>query len=148
MSDWLAIAMLLSGGLFAGGGLSLAWERLPAWKAVDPLEFRAAFAHTLQRADRLQPALAAVGLISTIGFAISADGGARTLAGLAAAGFGLILVGSGAWLVPLQRRLVARGPEEPQIDTEKLRRQWFQGHRIRATIALLSFTLSAVAVVS
>lgn len=89
-----------------------------------------------------------VGLISTIGFAISADGGARTLAGLAAAGFGLILVGSWAWLVPVQRRLGAPGPDEAQVDTEKLRRQWFRGHQIRAMVALLSFTLSVVAVVS
>jgi hypothetical protein len=148
MSEWWAIAMLLSGGLFAGGVVSIAWERLPAWNASDPFEFRAAFAYTLQRVDRLQPALAAVSLISTIGFAISADGGARTLAGLAAAGFGVILVGSGAWLVPLQRRLVAPRPEEAHVDTATLRRQWFRGHQIRATVALLSLTLSVVAVVS
>lgn len=66
MSDWWAIAMLLSGGLFAGGALSIAWERLPAWNSADPFEFRSAFAHTLQRVDRLQPALAVLGLISTI----------------------------------------------------------------------------------
>lgn len=148
MSEWWAIAMLLTGGLFAGGVVSLAWERLPAWNGADPFEFRAAFAYTLRRVDRVQPALAVVGLISTVGFAISADGGARTLAGLAAAGFGVILGGSGAWLVPLQRRLVAPGPEEPQVDAEKLRRQWFRGHQIRATVALLSFTLAVVAVVS
>jgi hypothetical protein len=145
VSDWLAIAMLLSGGLFAGGVVSLAWERLPAWNGADPFEFRAAFAHTLQRVDRVQPALAVVGLISSIGFAISADGDARTLGGLAAAGFGLILVGSGAWLVPLQRRLVAG---EGQIDTDNLRRQWFRGHQIRAAVALLSFSLAVVAAVS
>lgn len=108
--------------------------------------------HTLQRVDRVQPALAVAGLISTIGFAISADGGARALAGLAAAGsaagFNLILVGSGAWLVPLQRRLVARGPEEPHVYTEKLRRQWVRGHQIRAAFGLLTFTLSVVAVAS
>ena len=148
MSEWWAIAMLLSGGFFAGGVVSIAWERLPAWNASDPFEFGAAFAYTLRRVDRLQPALAVVGLISTIGFAISVDGGARILAGLAAAGFGVILVGSGAWLVPLQRRLVAPGPEQPHVETEKLRRQWFRGHRIRATVALLSLTLSVAAAVS
>lgn len=120
-----AIAKLLSGGLFAGV-VSLAWERLPAGNGADPFEFRAAFAYTLRRVDRVQPALAVVGLISTVGFAISADGGARTLAGLAAAGFGVILGGSGGLARP-QRRLVAPGPEEPQVDAEKPRRQWFRG---------------------
>jgi Domain of unknown function (DUF1772) len=148
MNDWWAIPMLFGGGLFAGGVVSIAWERLPAWQAADPLEFRAAFANTLRRVDRLQPALVVVTLISTIGFAISADGGARTLAGLASAGFGSVLVGSGAWLVPIQRRLVAPGSGESPADMEKLRRQWFRGHQIRAMVTLLSFTLTVVAVVS
>ena len=30
MNTWFAIPMLLSGGLFAGGVVSIAWERIPA----------------------------------------------------------------------------------------------------------------------
>jgi hypothetical protein len=96
MTDLWAISMLISGGLFAGGAASIAWERLPAWRATELPDFRVAFAETLRRVDRLQPALLVVCLVSTIGFTLDVDGVARLLGLLAAAGFVAVLVGSGA----------------------------------------------------
>jgi hypothetical protein len=93
MSQWWAVPMLLSGGLFAGGVILIAWERVPAWRTSDPVDFRTGFAHTLRRVDRLQPALLVVCVGSTIGFASSTGGGARTLAALAAGGLLVVLVG-------------------------------------------------------
>jgi hypothetical protein len=147
MSDWWAVSMLITGGLFAGGVVSIAWERIPAWRRTDLPDFRTGFAHTLRRVDRLQPALLAVCIVSTIGFAISAGGAARTLAMLAAAGFLVILVGSVAWLVPIQRRLVASGSPQSSVSVESMRAQWFRGHLIRAALALALFTLAVAAVV-
>jgi hypothetical protein len=95
MTDLWAISMLISGGLFAGGVASIAWERLPAWRATELPDFRVAFAETLRRVDRLQPALLVVCLVSTIGFALNVDGAARLLALLAAISLLAILVGSG-----------------------------------------------------
>jgi hypothetical protein len=115
---WRAVPMLLSGGLFVGGLVATAWERVPAWRASDLLDFRTGFAHTLRRMDRLQPALLVVCLGSTIGFAGSAGGAAHTLAGLAAGGLLVVLVGSVALLVPIQRRLVASGPPSPSPPCE------------------------------
>jgi hypothetical protein len=80
MSQWWAVPMLLSGGLFAGGVSSIAWERIPAWRPTDLSQFRTGFAHTLRRVDRLQPALLVVCVGSTIGFASSVGGTARALA--------------------------------------------------------------------
>lgn len=94
MSEWWSIPMLVSGGLFAGGVLLIAWERVPAWRETDLLEFRSAFAHTLRRVDRLQPMLVVICLISTLGVAISAGGAVRIVAVLAAAGFVIVLAGS------------------------------------------------------
>jgi hypothetical protein len=71
MSQWWAIPMLLSGGLFVGGVALIAWERVPAWRVADVVDFRTGFAHTLRRVDRLQPALLVVCLSSTIAFASS-----------------------------------------------------------------------------
>src|SRR5262245_63382231 len=116
MSQWWAVPMLLSGGLSVGGVVSIAWERVPAWRASDLLDFRTGFARTLRRVDRLQPALLVGCLGSTIGFASSADGAARALAGLAAAGFLFVLVGSVVLLVPIQRRLVALGSAPPPAE--------------------------------
>jgi hypothetical protein len=42
MKDAWAISMLISGGLFAGGVLSIAWERLPAWRRAELPNFRIA----------------------------------------------------------------------------------------------------------
>jgi hypothetical protein len=99
-SAWWAIPMLICGGLFAGGVVFIAWERIPAWRSAELPDFRTAFAHTLRRADRLQPALVVVSLFSTLGFAVTASGAARVFVLLAAAGFLVVLLGSAAWLVP------------------------------------------------
>jgi hypothetical protein len=109
MSQWWAVPMVLSGGLFAGGVAWIAWERVPAWRASDLLDFPTGFTHTLRRVDRLQPALLVVCLGSSIGFAASAGGAARALAALAAGGLLVVLVGSVARLVPVQRRLPSPG---------------------------------------
>ena len=148
MNEWWAISMLISGGLFAGGVLSIAWERLPVWRESDLLDFRTAFAHTLRRVDRLQPALLVVCLVSTAGFAVSAGGQARTPALAAAAGLAVVLVGSVAWLVPIQRRLVASETGQPVPEYERLRTQWLRGHVLRTAVALASLILVVVAAVS
>jgi hypothetical protein len=147
MSHWWAIPMLLSGGLFVGGLVAIAWERIPAWRTSNLADFRIGFAHTLRRVDRLQPALLVVCLGSAIGFASSAGGAARTLAGLAAGGFLVVLVGSLAVLVPIQRRLVASGPAPPPPAAEVLRARWVGGHLVRTALALACFTLVVAATV-
>lgn len=144
MSRGWAVLMLLSGGLFAGSVVSIAWDRIPAWRQTDLPEFQTAFAHTLRRVDRLQPALLGISLASTIGFAATASGTARALALLAAAGFLLVLVGSVAWLVPIQRRLVA-SRESTSHDLERLRAQWLRGHVIRAIVGLAALTTAVLA---
>jgi Domain of unknown function (DUF1772) len=148
MTDVWATSMLISGALFAGGVVSIAWERLPAWRAAELPDFRLAFAHTLRRVDRLQPVLLAVCLVSTIGFALGVDGQAQVPALLAAAGFLAVLVGSGALLVPVQRRLVSAGADLPSSEVERLRRLWLRGHVVRTVVAVAALVLAVVAVVS
>jgi hypothetical protein len=147
MSPWWTVPMLISGGLFVGGVLWIAWERVPAWRAADLVAFRTAFAHTLRRVDRLQPALLAAYLVATVGVAVSTSGAARTLAALAAGGALIVLVGSAAWLVPIQRRLVAPGPQPAAADIERLRAQWLRGHLARTAVALAFLLLAVAAVV-
>jgi hypothetical protein len=141
MTDLWTVAMLVSGGVFVGGVVSIAWERIPAWRDTPFREFRGAFAHTLRRVDKLQPALLSVLLASTVGFAITAEGVARTMGWVAAAGFLAILIGSVAWLVPIQRRLSSGSA----VDAERLRTRWLRGHITRTVTALAFFVLAAVA---
>jgi hypothetical protein len=142
-----SIVMLVGGALFAAGVVPIAWERAPAWRAADDATFRVDFAHTLQRIDRLQPALLLLCLVSSVGFALSANGLERTLAGVAAACFLAVLIGSGAGLVPIQRRLVDSGSDLSAADVERLRTRWLRGHLIRTAVALVAFVLLVVAAV-
>jgi hypothetical protein len=146
MTDVWATSMLISGALFAGGVVSIAWERLPAWRAAELADFRVAFAHTLRRVDRLQPALLVVCLVSTIGFALGADGPAQVPALVAAAGFLAVLIGSGALLVPVQRRLVQA--DLPLPEAERLRTLWLRGHVVRTVVAVAALVLAVVAAIS
>lgn len=144
MDEVWATAMVVSGGLFAGGLMSIAVERVPAWRGSDITGFRVDFAHTVRRVDRLQPALLSISLVSTIGFGIATTGAARTLATLAAAGFLLILVGSLAWLVPIQRTLKSDS-ELPRAALEGLRTRWVRGHLFRTVAGVAVFVLIVVA---
>jgi Domain of unknown function (DUF1772) len=148
MSQWFAIPMLFAGGLFTGAVTSIALERVPAWRATELSEFQTGFAYSLRRVDRVQPALLVVSLVSTIGFALSAEGTARASALLATACFLIVLVGSIAWLVPVQRRLVSSWKEHPSQQLERLRSQWLRGHWIRTVVALIALSLAIVAAVS
>jgi hypothetical protein len=148
MNQWWTILMLISGGLFVGGVAWIALERVPAWRQTDLAQFRAAFAYTLRRVDRVQPALLAICLVSTIGLVLGTGGAARTPAVLAAAGFLVVLLGSAAWLVPIQRRLIGSGSELHASQLQSLRAQWLRGHLVRAVVALTSLILAAVAALS
>jgi hypothetical protein len=144
MDQLWATVMMVSGGLFAGGVLSIAAERVPAWRRIQLPDFRIGFSHTLRRVDRLQPALLWICLLSTIGFAVTAAGAARTLAVVAAAGFLLILIGSVAWLIPIQRTLKA-GTDLPPATVEGLRSRWLRGHLVRTVVGVAVFIVAAVA---
>jgi hypothetical protein len=65
------------------------------------------------------------------------------LAVLAAVGMLLILVGSVAVLVPIQRRLVASGAQSSPADTTRWRAQWLRGHLL-GTVAAMAFFVPAV----
>jgi anthrone oxygenase-like protein len=144
MNEVWAVAMVVSGGLFAGGVMSIAWERVPAWRASQLSDFRIGFTRTLRRVDRLQPALLSICLVSTIGYAVTAAGAARTLAVFAAAGFLLILAVSVAWLVPIQRTLKS-GSELPAAAVDGLRSRWLRGHLMRTVVGVALFFLAVVA---
>ena len=148
MSEWFAIPMLFAGGLFAGAVTSIALERVPASAGDRTLR--------IPKGIRVHPATgrpsptgaARVSLVSTIGFALGAEGTARASAMLATACFLIVLVGSVAWLVPVQRRLVSSGTEQPARQLERLRSQWLRGHWIRTVVALSGLSLAIAAAVS
>jgi hypothetical protein len=143
MSAWASL-MLIAGGLFAGGAATFAWSRVPIWRRMPVQEFIGDFEETLRRTDKVQPALLVAAIVSTAAFALTADGSALVLALVGTAGFVAILAASLAFLVPLQRRIVATPPAEAKA-IDEMRTRWFRGHLGRSMLAAASFVAVAVA---
>jgi anthrone oxygenase-like protein len=143
MSAWASV-MVIAGGLFAGGAATFTWSRVPIWRRMPVQEFIGDFEQTLRRTDKVQPALLVVAIVSAAGFARTADGVARVLALVGAAGFVVTLAASLAILVPLQRRIVSTNPAEAKAIGE-MRARWFSGHLGRSMLAVASFVAVAVA---
>jgi hypothetical protein len=140
----LASLMLIAGGLFAGGTATFAWSRVPIWRRMPVQQFIGDFEETLRRTDKVQPALLVAAIVSAAGFALTADGPARMLALVGAAGFIVTLAASIAILVPLQRRIVATPPAEVKA-IDEMRARWFRGHLGRSTLAASAFVAVALA---
>jgi Domain of unknown function (DUF1772) len=102
------------------------------------------FEETLRRTDKVQPALLVAAIVSAAGFALTADGLARVLTSVGAAGFVVTLVASLAFLVPLQRRIIATPAAEAGA-IDKMRARWFRGNLGRSMLAVASFVAVAVA---
>ena len=144
--DVSAALMLIAGGLFAGGAASFAWSRVPIWRGMPVPEFVADFAQTLRRTDKVQPALLIIAVVSAVAYAVIADGAARLLAFLGAAGFVVVLLATLAILVPLQRRIVRTSPTETE-SVEAMRLRWFNGNLGRSVLSVVSFALLAIAAI-
>src|ERR687896_1944670 len=142
MSAWASL-MVIAGGLFAGGAATFAWSRMPIWRRMGVQEFIGDFEQTLRRTDKVQPALLVVAIVSAVGFALTADGSARVLASVGAAGFIVTLAASITILVPLQRRIVATPPAEAKA-IDEMRARWFRGHLGRSMLAAAAFVAIAV----
>jgi hypothetical protein len=144
MEDVWAAIMVIAGGLFAGGGATFAWSRVPIWSRMPVPEFITDFDQTIRRTDIVQPALAVIAAAAGIAFAITAGGSARLFAALGAGGFILVLLASLAVLVPLQRRIVATPSAQAQ-EIEAMRLRWFSGNLGRSLLSVASFALLVVA---
>jgi hypothetical protein len=142
MIGW-EVPMVLSGALFTGGVVWFAWMRIPAWRTMSSAQAEADFADSIRRADRVQPALLVITLAGAIAFSLNATGSGRVLALGGIGGLVLTLVGSGAILVPLQRRIIRARVDDPRV--AELRRLWSAGHLARTTVALTSFVLLTLA---
>jgi hypothetical protein len=134
--------MVVAGGLFAGGAATVAWSRVPIWRRMSAGDFVRDFAQTLAWTDRVQPALLVAATASAVAVATGDSGATALLAALGAAGFALILAASVAFMVPLQRRIIATPAVEADA-IDALRRVWFRGNLGRALLATLAFVAMA-----
>lgn len=138
--DFVILVLIVSSGLFTGTILTIAWDRLPAWKKMSPGTFKTDFAQTIRVADTMQPLLITVAITAALIFGLQADGISRILAFTATVGYVTILLISLAILVPLQRQLLT------QYEPSESLRKWSKGHLGRTVVAIISFILSSAAI--
>jgi hypothetical protein len=74
------IVMLGAGGLFTGGLVWYAWERVWIWRRLDLHEYAVDFRRSVRKADPAMPILLIICAVAASGFAVVIDGAARTLA--------------------------------------------------------------------
>ena len=144
MTAW-AIALVISSGLFAGSVLAFAWDRVTAWRSMPLEEFGGDFGHVISKADKIQPALLLIAVVSGVGYGLTQAGTARSLAFASAAGSFVVMLASVAVLVPLQRRILRSMNQDPE-SIRAMQRQWFSGHLGRTVVSIASFILAGVAV--
>jgi hypothetical protein len=143
MNAWAGL-MMLAGGLFAGGTASFAWSRVPIWRTMPAAQFIGDFSATIRWTDKVQPALLLAAIVSATVYAFTAGFAASVLALFGAGGFLVTLVASVVVLVPLQRRIMAASPRQPDA-VEEMRRRWCRGHLGRSALSVASFVILVAA---
>ena len=144
MSGWGVVA-LAAGGLFTIAVVFFARVSVPRWQEMEPTRFLPDFARTINVADKVQPTLLVATIAALIMIVGSTDGSDSVIATVAAVGFVGTLVGSVAFMVPLQRQMIREG-SNAAYPLAAMKARWIRGHYGRATLASISFALLVFAV--
>jgi hypothetical protein len=140
------IVMLAAGGLFTGGVVWYAWERVWIWRRLTLREYAVDFRRSVRKADPALPILLVTSGAAAGVFASLADRTSRTLA-LAGIGFlALILVSSIIVAEPINSRFRRLPEGEVPSDAERLRRLWRRFHLVRTALAVAAFAFLVTAV--
>jgi anthrone oxygenase-like protein len=140
------VVMLSAGGLFTGGVVWYAWERVWIWQQLSLHEYAVDFRRSLRKADPAMPILALVCGTAASGFAWHTDGTARMLTLTAAGLLAVILVTSVLLAEPINSQFRRRPEGVVPPNAERLRRLWRRFHLVRTAIAVPAFALLITAV--
>jgi Domain of unknown function (DUF1772) len=140
------LVMLGAGGLFAGGIVWYAWERVWIWRRLALHAYAVDFRRSLRKADPALPILLVISAACAGAFAALTDGAGRALALAGIALLAVVLVSSLILAEPInnQFRRVPEGTVPP--DAERLRRRWRRFHLVRTALAVAAFTALVTAV--
>lgn len=140
------IVMLGAGGLFTGGVVWYAWERVWIWRRLTLPAFAVDFRRSVRKADPALPILLVICAAGAGAFAWLTGGTGRILSLAGVALLAVILVSSIILAEPInsQFRRLPEGTVPP--DAESLRQRWWSFHLIRTALAVAAFALFVTAV--
>lgn len=139
------IVMLFAGGLFTGGIVWYAWERVWIWRRLALADYAIDFRRSLRKADPAMPILLVICVATAGTFASRADGSARTLALVGIALLAVILVASVVLAEPINSQFRRRPEGVVPPDAERLRRVWRRFHLVRTGLAVAAFAFLVTA---
>jgi len=143
VAAWTMIAFC---GLFSGGILIVAVERVNLWRRMPVDQYVVDFRRSLYRLDPLMPILGSISAIAAIVFALNSSDRAALLAWIAVALVAAIMIASIVIAEPINskfRRLPeGQGPDE----AEHLRVTWRRFHWARTVVAVAALACLAAAV--
>lgn len=140
VSAWFMIAF---GGLFSGGLLFFAVERINLWRRMPVEQYVVDFRRSLYRVDPLMPILGTLSALGAAVFALTAHGRA---AALAWAGVGLIaaiIVTSIVIAEPINSKFRRLPEGQAPEAAEQLRITWRRFHLARTITGLAAFACLA-----
>ena len=97
--------MLLSGGIWTGGLVTYAVERVSLWRRMPLEEYVVDLRRSLSRADPFQPVIGFVCVAGAVVFALSESGTSETLTWLGTGLVAAVIVWSVVLLGPLNSRV-------------------------------------------
>ena len=139
------IALVVLSGIWTGAITTIAWERIPVWRRLDPVPRAVDFRRSLYRMDPTMPILAIAVLVLGVIHALRLDGDVRTLTWLAVGGVALIVVGSLLLLEPINSKFRRLPEGTPPPDAATLHARWARLHLARAVVAVASLALLVTA---
>lgn len=143
LASWLMVAF---GGLFAGGILFVAVERVNLWRRMPVDQYAIDFRRSLYRLDPLIPILGIVSALGAVVFALNSDGHAAVLAWIGVGLIGVIMIASIALAEPMNSKFRRLPEGQAPEGVEQLRITWRRFHWARTIVALAAFGCCAAAV--
>jgi Domain of unknown function (DUF1772) len=140
------IVMLAAGGLFTGGVVWYAWERIWIWRRLALPAYAVDFRRSLRKADPALPILLVICALAATAFAWETSGAARVLATAGIALLAVILVSSLVLAEPINNQFRRRPEGVVPPDAERLRRSWRRFHLARTALAVAAFASLITAV--
>src|SRR5262245_7538510 len=140
------IVLLATGGVFTGGVVWYAWERVWIWRRLGLAEYAVDFRRSLRKADPALPILLVICACAAAAFAWQTSGAARMLATAGIVPLAIILVSSIVLAEPINSQFRRRPEGVVPPDAERLRFVWRRFHLVRTALAVAAFALIVTAV--
>jgi hypothetical protein len=139
------ITMLGAGGLFTGGVVWYAWERVWIWRRLPLPAYAVDFRRSVRRADPALPILLVICATAAGAFASLTGGAGRTLALAGIALLAVILISSVILAEPINSEFRRRAEGVVPPDAAALRRRWRRFHLARTVLAVTAFAFCVTA---